>query len=415
MADRRALFDFAVTFSNGGGLQGQGFKLDIDGDDIEDDALAAHIVADLRLLMVDEVHILAKTIVAERHKRPAVPAAGEAAGGSRIVDLSHTVADGTVTYRGLPAPVITDHLTREASRDVYEPGTEFQIGRIEMVSNTGTYIDTPFHRFDGGYDLAGLDASRAADLPGTVVRVTGAAGRAIGWEHFAAVPVMGRAVLVETGWSRHWGTEGYFDGHPHLTADAAAYLRDHGAALVGIDSLNIDDTSTGARPVHTTLLEAGIPVVEHLAGLDALPAEGFRFTALPPKVAGMGTFPVRAFAVLGTAPTEQLVPVLRVFDADAAVAWYRRLRFEHVGTHRFEPGLPRYVFLRRGDIHLHLSEHAGDAPPHGLVYFYVDDVDAVAAEFGVTPETKPWQMREIGLTDPAGNRVRIGSPADPTA
>lgn len=223
----------------------------------------------------------------------------DAKAGSIIVDLSHTITNGMITYKGLPAPVICDHLSREQSRSHYAPGTEFQIGRIDMVSNTGTYLDTPYHRYPDGIDLAKLPMSSIADLPGIVFRVTGQQGRSIDWQRFAASAVKGCAVLVNTGWDRHWGTDQYFEGHPFLTGKAAEYLRDQGATLVGIDSLNIDDTTGGERPVHSTLLAAGIPIVEHMTGLDHLPAEGFRFFAVPPKVKGMGTFPVRAHAVIG--------------------------------------------------------------------------------------------------------------------
>jgi len=214
----------------------------------------------------------------------------------RFIDLSHTIEDGMVTYRGLPAPLICDHLSREASRALYEPGTEFQIGRIDMVANTGTYIDTPFHRYADGHDLTGLELDRISDAPGLVVRVTERRGRAIGPEAFAGVACEGMVVLVHTGWDRHWRTDQYFEGHPHLTAEAAELLRDRGARVVGIDSFNIDDTSGGARPVHSILLAAGVPIVEHMTNLGAPPDDGFRFTATPPKVRGMGTFPVRAHA-----------------------------------------------------------------------------------------------------------------------
>ena len=304
MTDKRACFDFEVDFSNGGGIQGQGFRLDIAGDDIDDDALAAYIIRDLRLLMVGEVRILNKRIIEERHKRSAHAAADadddadDGAGNGSLIDLSHTIEDGMVTYKGLPAPLICDHLSRERSRTIYAEGTEFQIGRIDMVANTGTYIDTPFHRYADGHDLAGLPLAKASGLPGVVVRLEGAAGRAIDWPAFAATEVKGRAVLVHTGWDRHWRTDAYFEGHPFLTENAAQYLRDQGAELVGIDSFNIDDISGGERPVHTVLLGAGIPIVEHMTGLSRLPNEGFTFWAVPPKVAGMGTFPVRAHARL---------------------------------------------------------------------------------------------------------------------
>jgi arylformamidase len=306
VSDKRVSFDFEVDFSNGGGIQGQGFRLDIEGDAIADDALAAYIIRDLRLLMVGAVRILNKHIVEERHKRAAAPdkpaaettASESTAAGAGYVDLSHTIESGMITYKGLPAPLVCDHLSRVQSRTVYAPGTEFQIGRIEMVANTGTYIDTPYHRYADGYDLTKLPLERVSGIPGVVVRVSGSNERAIDWQTFAATAVGGKAVLVNTGWDRHWRTDQYFEGHPFLTEKAAQYLRDEGALLVGIDSLNIDTTSGGHRPVHSVLLAAGIPIVEHLTNLSALSTEGFRFFAVPPKIAAMGTFPVRAHALL---------------------------------------------------------------------------------------------------------------------
>ncbi|MBO9624679.1 MAG: cyclase family protein [Sphingomonas sp.] len=249
--------------------------------------------------MVAEVRILNKRIIEERHKRAASAEAGESApDAARYVDLSHTIEDGMITYKGLPAPLLCDHLSREKSRALYAPGTEFQIGRIEMVGNTGTYLDTPYHRYPDGHDLAGLALDRVSGVPAVVVRVEGAASRAIDWTSFAASDVAGRAVLVQTGWDRHWRTDQYFEDHPFLTAAAATWLRDKGALLVGIDSFNIDDVSGGERPVHSILLAAGIPIVEHLTNLAALPVDGFRFWAVPPKISEMGTFPVRAHAML---------------------------------------------------------------------------------------------------------------------
>ncbi len=297
-AEKRVKFDFEVTFSNGGGIQGQGFRLDIEGDDIDDTALADYIVRDLRLLMVDSVRILNKEIIAEPHKRGSVATLDSAGSGRHIVDLSHTIEDGMITYKGLPAPIICDYLSREQSRATYAEGTEFQIGKIEMVSNTGTYLDSPFHRFADGRDLSELDLSVLTNLDAVCVHLTGMTGRAIGHVALGALDVRGKAVLVHTGWDAHWRTDQYFEGHPFLTEDAAAWLRDAGAVLVGVDSYNIDDTADGRRPVHTTLLGAGIPIIEHMTGLGQLPSEGFRFSAVPPKVKGMGTFPVRAHAIL---------------------------------------------------------------------------------------------------------------------
>jgi len=212
----------------------------------------------------------------------------------RLVELNHIIEEGMVTYKGLPGPVICDFLAREASLGLYEGDTTFQIGRIDMVSNT--YLDTPFHRWADGADLSGVALEQVTDLPGLVVRHD---GPAIGADAFAGLDLAGKAVLVHTGWDRHWRTEAYQVAHPYLTAEAAAYLRDAGVALVGIDSHNIDDTTGKARPVHTILLRSGIPIVEHLTGLDALPLDGFVFNAPPPRVKGMGTFPVRAHAVIG--------------------------------------------------------------------------------------------------------------------
>ncbi len=212
-----------------------------------------------------------------------------------LIDLSHTVFDGLVTYKGLPAPVICDFLSREDSKSRYEEGTSFQIGRIDMVSNTGTYIDCPFHRYEDGRDLSQMHLHEMANLPGIVIRTS---LFAIGPEVFSDHDVKGKAVLVHTGWSRHWNTEAYFSEHPYLTEEAALWLRDQGAALVGIDSHNIDDTAGNRRPVHTILLGAEILIVEHLTNLASLPDDDFLFTAVPPKVEGMGTFPVRAFATI---------------------------------------------------------------------------------------------------------------------
>ncbi len=216
----------------------------------------------------------------------------------RFIDLSHTVEDGLITYRGLPAPIICDYLSREASRQHYAPGTEFHIGKIEMVANTGTYVDAPFHRYADGKDLSELPLESLARLPGVVIRAVARSERAIDATLFRDLPLAGKAVLVHTGWSRHWNTEPYFEGHPYLTADAARFLHEAGARFVGIDSLNIDDISDLQRPVHSTLLKNDIPIGEHLTGLDQLPDRDFYFYAVPVKVKNFGTFPVRAFATV---------------------------------------------------------------------------------------------------------------------
>ncbi|HEY6908667.1 MAG TPA: cyclase family protein [Myxococcales bacterium] len=217
-------------------------------------------------------------------------------GSAEAIDLSHAIEDGMITYKGLPAPLICDYLSREASRERYAPGTEFHIGKIEMVANTGTYVDSPFHRYAGGKDLSELPLRSLANLECLVAQAAGARG-AIDRIPFAAHEVRGRAVLVRTDWSRHWRTERYFEGHPYLTGTLAQWLADAGAVLVGIDSYNIDSTEGGERPVHSTLLSRDIPIVEHLRGLDLLPRTGSRFFAVPAKVRHFGTFPVRAFAL----------------------------------------------------------------------------------------------------------------------
>jgi len=301
VAEKRVKFDFEIDFSNGGGIQGQEFRLDIEAEDIDDQELADLIVRDLRLLMVGHVRILNKQIISEPHKRSAAQRF-EAARGRQghLVDLSHTIEDGMITYKGLPAPLICDFMSREASTQSYAAGTTFQIGKIEIVANTGTYLDTPFHRFEDCKDLSELDLASVADLDAVVVRVEAMKARAVDREAFLPVDVGGKAVLVYTGWARNWRTDRYFEGYPFLTEGAAVYLKEQGAVLVGIDSLNIDDNSGPGRPVHTILLDAGILIVEHLCNLDRLPISGFTFTAVPVKVKGMGSFPVRAFARLGT-------------------------------------------------------------------------------------------------------------------
>jgi kynurenine formamidase len=217
----------------------------------------------------------------------------------RIVDLSHVIEHGMTTYRGLPGPEICDFWTREGSAENFEDGSSFQIGRIDMVANTGTYLDSPFHRYAEGIDLADLPLPSLADLPAIVIRRPWENGLATDAAQFDGLDIDGKAVLIHTGWDRHWRTDRYGDGHPFLTEDAADLLAESGAILVGIDSNNIDDTRERARPVHTKLLAANIPICEHMTGLGSLPDTGFRFSAVPPKVRAMGSFPVRAYAVLG--------------------------------------------------------------------------------------------------------------------
>ncbi|RAV99100.1 cyclase family protein [Pseudochryseolinea flava] len=293
---KRVKFDFEIYFTNGGGIKGDDFRLDIAGDDITDRELADYIVNDMRLLMVGETKILNKEIISEPHKRKpfnADPAK------SLFIDLSHTIEHGLVTYKGLPAPIVCDYLSREASRNFYEEGTEFQIGKIEMVTNTGTYLDCPFHRFENGKDLSAITIESFTDLPATTIRVPYKESLAITVDHVKNYEIRNRAVLIHTGWGDdHWNTEQYYENHPFVTQVAAEYLRDCHVKLVGIDSHNIDDTRTRSRPTHTTLLGAEILIVEHLCNLHLLPQDGYTFTAMPPKFKGVGTFPVRAIAKL---------------------------------------------------------------------------------------------------------------------
>ncbi|WP_428328081.1 cyclase family protein [Mucilaginibacter sp.] len=213
-----------------------------------------------------------------------------------LIDLSHTIFDGLVTYKGLSAPIICDYLSRENSKGIYEEGTSFQIGKIEMVTNTGTYIDCPFHRYEDGKDLSQIALEQCANLDAITINAKGAT--TIGKEYFEGLELKNKAVLVNTGWAKHWNTESYFEGHPYLTEEAAIYLKESQVKLVGIDSHNIDNTTGKTRPVHTTLLGAGILIVEHLCNLDALPQSGYQFNAVPPKIKGAGTFAVRAYACL---------------------------------------------------------------------------------------------------------------------
>lgn len=301
----RAQFDATVIFSNGGGLHAQEFRVDLPHPEVTEEEIGALFVASLGLLMTEQVVLRDVTVLAEPHKGtrggPSDPAGSPPASTTRLVELSHVVSAGMITYPGLPAPEITPHLTRADSRGVYAPGTEFAIDRISMVGNTGTYLDSPYHRYADGTDLAGLPLSSLADLPAVVVRTVGGRTRGVDVGALAAHDVTGRAVLLHTGGDAGWGTPGYAEDAPFLTAEGAAWLVERGAALVGIDAVNIDDISGAGpadRPAHTRLLAAGIPVVEHLTGLGQLPPAGARFTAAPPRVAGFGTFPVRAYAAI---------------------------------------------------------------------------------------------------------------------
>jgi kynurenine formamidase len=215
----------------------------------------------------------------------------------KFIDVSHEVEHGMVTYPGLPPPSISDFLSRDASRLHYGEGTTFHIGKIDMVANTATYLDAPFHRYQKGKDLSELDLAVLANLPGLVFRPN-SGSHAIGPALFEGKDLGAKAILIHTGWDRHWKTDRYFEGHPFLTEETARYLTAAKAALVGIDSLNIDDNQNPTRPVHSILLEADIPIVEHLCNLEALPDDGFKFFAVPVKIKKFGSFPVRAFALV---------------------------------------------------------------------------------------------------------------------
>ncbi|MEM7341488.1 MAG: cyclase family protein [Actinomycetota bacterium] len=212
------------------------------------------------------------------------------------LDLSHRITQGMETYPGLPTPEIGTHLSREAAEELYGPGVRFHIGLLTMCTNTGTYLDVPFHRYDDGHDLAALPLERVADVPGLCIEAGGST--AIDLAAVELAEASGAAVLIHTGHARHWGTPAYGENHPYLTAAAAEALVAAEVACVGIDSLNIDSTTDSARPVHSILLRAGIPIVEHLTRLDRLPPRGFRFTAVPPPIEGAGTFTVRALAMV---------------------------------------------------------------------------------------------------------------------
>jgi arylformamidase len=299
----RAEFDATVVFSNGGSLQAEGFRIDVPDLDTSEQEVAELFVKSLNLLMVERVDLDGLRLFPEAHKGTHGGPSDTtdrvvSAGSSRSwVDLSHVIVAGMTTYPGLPGPEIIPHLTREGSRKTYAPGTEFAIDRISMVGNTGTYLDSPFHRYADGTDLAGLALTRLVDLPAVVIRTTGSQSRAVDVEAFLTRDVVDCAVLLHTSGDRHWGTPEYALDAPYLTEAAATWLVEHGARLVGIDAVNIDDTSSGGhRPAHSVLLAAGIPIVEHLTGLDQLPPFGARFTAVPPRIVDFGTFPVRAFA-----------------------------------------------------------------------------------------------------------------------
>jgi arylformamidase len=301
VTDYRASFDATVRFSNGGDLTVHGFRVDVPGSDVGADEIAALFLASLGLLMTGSVTMTDVRVFAEPHKGtrggPSDRGPGPWSAGGRLVELNHVIRAGMITIAGLPAPEITPFLSREASRELYSPGTEFTIDWLRMVGNTGTYLDSPFHRYPDGTDLSGLPLTGTVDQPAVVVRIGGSAQRGIDVGALAAHEVAGAAVL-HTGDDAGFGTPAYAEDPHFLTGAGAAWLVQQGPALVGIDAINIDDAGDGQRPAHSQLLAAGIPVVEHLTGLDQLPPAGALFTAVPLRVEGMGTVPVRAFARL---------------------------------------------------------------------------------------------------------------------
>lgn len=302
VTEHRAHFDFTIAFANDGGLTGEGFRLDLPTGSIDEAGVGRLLVQHLGLALVRSVEIRRLRIVEEQHRGSRDTVAAPSGGGRRVVDLSHRIEAGMTTYPGLPAPVITPYLTREASRERYATGTEFAMDVITMIGNTGTYLDAPFHRYADGVDLAGLDLAELVDRPAEVFHLTDAwdaEHRGIPAATLADRDLRGAAVLLHTGWARHFGRPAYGHGAPFVPEDTARFLVEAGAVLVGIDSVNIDDTeSGGTRPAHSALLGAGVHVVEHLTGLEAVPARGARFSAAPPAVAGFGTFPVRAYATV---------------------------------------------------------------------------------------------------------------------
>ena len=302
MSEYRASFDAVVRFSNGGDLTARGFRVDLPSRTLTEGEIGALFVASLGLLMTDSVELSNVEIIAEPHKGtrggPSYPGRAPAARDGRLVELSHVIRAAMITCPGLPGPEITPHVTREASRASYAPGTEFAIDRLTLVGNTGTYLDTPFHRYANGADLSAVPLDRTADLPAVVVRVAGTRQRGIDVGALAALDVRGRAVLLHAGDDARFGTPGYAEDAHFLTRAGAEWLAAGDAALVGINAVNIDDIDDRERPGHTLLLGAGIPVVEHLTGLGQLPPAGAWFTAAPLRIAGFGTIPVRAFARL---------------------------------------------------------------------------------------------------------------------
>ena len=301
MSTYRARFDATVTFTNGGGLQAQGFFVDVPSAEVTAAKVGELFLDSLGLLMAGEVVLDNLEIVEAPHKGTRGGPAAQPVAPSDIpqyVELNHVIHEGMVTLPNLPGPELATHLTREASREIYTEGTEFEIGRISMVANTGTYLDSPNHRYPDGHDLTGFPLDRLVDLPAIVIRVQDSGSLGIDAKALATYDVRGKAVLLHTGDDARFGTPQYVENAHFLSRDGAQWLIDNGAALVGIDAANIDDMTDGTRPAHTLLLGAGLPIVEHLTSLAQLPPTGATFTATPPRIAGLATFPVRAFATL---------------------------------------------------------------------------------------------------------------------
>jgi kynurenine formamidase len=300
VTEYRAHFDASVEFVNGGRLTAEGFRLDLPGPELSNEQLAELFVRHLGLALVGDVQLRSVEIVEEAHKGSrGIATTPKVTSRGQLIDLSHTITAGLVTYPGIPAPTVRPHLTRKQSRSHYAEGTEFAIDVITLAGNTGTYLDSPYHRYPDGADLADLELETLVDLPLELFRLTDATERGISSEIFYDRELGGTAVLLHTGWDRHFGTPAYANGAPYLSGQAAAYLIKAGVVLVGIDSINIDDAETSLeRPAHSLLLAAGVHVVEHLTNLAAVPPSGARFTAVPPKVRKFGTFPIRAFARL---------------------------------------------------------------------------------------------------------------------
>ena len=301
MTTYRARFDASVTFTNEGGLQAQGFLVDVPSAEVTPAVVGELFLASLGLLMAGDVELTNLEIIEAAHKgtRGGTAAGGTTGGGRpQYIELSHVIRDGMITLPNLPGPELGKHLTREASKQIYAPGTEFEIGRITMVTNTGTYMDSPYHRYPDGHDLTGFTLEQTTDLPAVVVHAEDSGRLGIDAAALATYDVRGRAVLLHTGDDARFGTPEYVENPHFLTRDGAEWLSRNGAALVGIDAGNIDDMTDGTRPAHTLLLGAGIAIVEHLTGLALIPPAGATFTATAPRIDGLGTFPVRAFAKL---------------------------------------------------------------------------------------------------------------------